>query len=252
LLLGYILSVPALCMIPMSSVNASEDAKTEWAIGLAAQVKEHPYLGYDRDTQALPYLYIESSWMKLVGNDLDFKIGELGNFSFALRSKLTFGDGFDSSDSYIFEDMKDRDDSLWIGPAITWETAIGEFAFEALADTLGNSEGQQASLEYSKSFQVGQRLDIRPSFGVRWLSDKYVDYYYGVLASEARVDRPEYIGEATTVLSTGVSFTYSFDANQFIVLHAELKSFDSEIEDSPLIDDNKESSITLGYLYRFD
>lgn len=252
LLLSYALSVPALYALSISSAQASESNETEWAIGLAAQIKEHPYLGYDRETQVLPYLLIENSWMKLAGKDLDFKIGKLDGFSFALRSKLPFGDGFDSSDSFIFEGMADRDDSLWVGPAITWETALGEISFEALADAFDNSDGQQATLTFAKGFRLSQRIGIEPSVGVSWFSDKYVDYYYGVKASESRIDRPEYIGESTTVLSAGVSMRYSLDAKQTILLRTELKSFATEIEDSPLIDNNTESSITIGYLYRFD
>jgi MipA family protein len=252
LLLNYVLSVTSFCMLPTALANATEEAKTEWAIGLAAQVKEHAYLGYDRETQALPYLYIENSWMKLAGKDLDFKLGSLGDFSFSLRSKLPFGDGFDSSDSHIFKGMEDRDDSLWVGPAITWETAVGEIAFEALADALDNSGGQQASLQFSKGFQVSERIGIEPSFGVTWFSDKYVDYYYGVKASEARIDRPEYLGESTIVLNAGVSMRYSLNARQLIMLQTGIRTFDTEVEDSPLIENNTESSITLGYLYRFD
>jgi outer membrane scaffolding protein for murein synthesis (MipA/OmpV family) len=45
---------------------------------------------------------------------------------------------------------------------------------------------------------------------------------------------------------------YSLNARQLIMLQTGIRTFDTEVEDSPLIENNTESSITLGYLYRFD
>jgi outer membrane protein len=248
---GYLFSLAALfILLPVNPAVADED-KTSWGIGLGAGIQEPAYLGFDRRTRALPFLFIENSWMQLAGPNLDIKLGQAGGVYFAMRANFALGDGYDESDSYIFSGMEERDESIWVGPSLTWKNDIVDVSFEALADSFGNSEGQQASLEFSRSFRVGQRFNIEPSIGATWFSDKYVDYYYGVEASEARIDRPEYEGEATVVLSTGLRVTYGIDQHQLILFNVGLQSFDREIEDSPLIDQSTEGSVALGYLYRF-
>jgi outer membrane protein len=251
LLFSYLFSFTALyILMPINAASADED-KTTWGIGLGAGTKEPAYLGWDRETRAVPFLFIENSWMQLAGPNLDIKLGQAGDVFFSLRAKLALGDGYDDSDSYIFRGMAERDASIWVGPSFTWKNDIVDVSFEALADSFGNSEGQQASLAFSKGFRIGQRFHIEPSIGATWFSDKYVDYYYGVESTEVRIDRPEYEGDATVVLSTGLRITYGFDRHQIIMLNIGLDSFDREIEDSPLIDQSTEGSVALGYLYRF-
>lgn len=246
-----LLSAAALIIVPVSTVYADEGNKTEWGIGLAAQIKEHPYIDFDRDTQLLPYLFIENSWIKLNGPNLDFKIGTLNDFSFAVRSKFSFGDGYESSDSSVFNGMEDRDSSIWVGPSVNWESPFADISIEVLGDAMGNSKGQQASLELSKGFSLSPRIRIEPSLGATWFSDKYVDYYYGVNQAEATAIRAEYEGDSTMVINAGLRMTYNFDENQLVMFRAEMQSFSNEIKDSPLVDESTVSSFTFGYLYRF-
>lgn len=249
-LLAYFFSLPILYALTPNLAAADED-KTAWGIGAAAKLKDSAYLGYDRETRMLPFLYIENSWMQFAGSNFDLKLGEAKGIFFTLRAKFALGDGYEDSDSYIFEGMNEREASIWVGPSFTWRNDIVDVSFEALTDSFSNSEGQQASLEFSKSFRLGQRFNIEPSIGATWFSDTYVDYYYGVEAAEARVDRPEYAGEASVALNAGLRVTYGWDQHQAIVFSASLESYDSEIKNSPLIDKSTEGSVVLGYLYRF-
>lgn len=250
-LLAYFFSLPILYALMPVNLAAADEDKTTWGIGVGAGLQEPAYLGYDRKTRALPFLFIENSWMQLAGPNLDIKLGQANGIFFALRAKFALGDGYDDSDSYIFHGMEEREASIWVGPNFTWKNDIIDVSFEALTDSFSNSEGQQASLEFSKSFRLGQRLNIEPNIGATWFSDTYVDYYYGVEAAEARIDRPEYAGEATVVLNAGLRVTYGWDQHQAVMLSASVDSYDREIEDSPLIDKSTEGSVVLGYLYRF-
>ena len=251
---GYFLTLPLLyCAYPISNACAAQndDNKTHWGVGLGAMVKEPAYTGYDRESKVLPIIFFDNKWVRLFGPNLDFKLGSVGDVDFALRAKFSLGDGYESSDAEILRGMEDRDASIWVGPGITWENDIVDVSAELLGDVMGNSEGQQASLDFSKTFRFGKRFSIEPSLGATWYSEDYVNYYYGVTAAEVRSDRAEFIGESTVVLNAGIRFGYNFDEHQLISLSAEINSFDQEIKDSPLVDQSSESRVALAYIYRF-
>lgn len=147
--------------------------------------------------------------------------------------------------------MDSRDSSLWIGPAMTWSNPMFDLKFEALVDTMDNSEGQQASVSISKGFKISERLQVEPSIGTTWYSDKYVNYYYGVKSSEVNANRSQYDGKSTTVLDAGVRFNYALDKQQSLALDVSVKQFGDEIEDSPLVDKKTTAAAYLGYIYRF-
>ena len=256
LLKGHLLTLPLILgALPASYVaaedNAKEEYKNTWGLGLGVRAREATYAGDDSETIALPIIFFDSRWVRLAGPDLDLKLGSVNDIEFSVRAKFALGDGYEADDADILRGMEEREASIWVGPSVTWENDIVDISLEALSDAMGNSEGQQALIKLSKNFRIGQRFIIEPSIGATWFSEKYVDYYYGVEAAEARIDRPEYEGDATVVSNVNIRLTYGFDAHQSISLSAGVNSFDREIEYSPLIDKDTEGRVSLAYLYRF-
>jgi len=235
--------------IPMS--NAIADDTTSIALGLGVSFSDSEYIGVDNELNVLPLVFIDNSWIKLMGTTLDLKVANINNASFTLRGKYDLGDGYDSSDSYIFGDMDSRKSSFWVGPAMTWSSPMVNLKLDTLIDTMGNSEGQQASFSVSKGFKLSQRLNVEPSLGATWYSDKYVNYYYGVKSSETRANREQYDGNSTTVMKAGLRFNYFVDNSQSLIFNVSIKQFDDDIRDSPLVDKKTTAAAYLGYIYRF-
>jgi len=236
-------------LLPMSYAMA--DGTTSFALGLGGGFSDPEYIGVDNEFEVLPLVFFDNSWVSLVGTTLDVKVANINNTTFSIRGKYALGDGYDNSDSYIFDGMDSRDSSLWIGPAMTWSNPMFDLKFEALVDTMDNSEGQQASVSISKGFKISERLQVEPSIGTTWYSDKYVNYYYGVKSSEVNANRSQYDGKSTTVLDAGVRFNYALDKQQSLALDVSVKQFGDEIEDSPLVDKKTTAAAYLGYIYRF-
>ncbi|WP_417527816.1 MipA/OmpV family protein [Marinomonas shanghaiensis] len=235
--------------LPMSYAMA--DGTTSFALGLGGGFSDPEYIGVDNEFEVLPLVFFDNSWVSLVGTTLDVKVANINNTTFSVRGKYALGDGYDDSDSYIFDGMDSRDSSLWIGPAMTWSNPMFDLKLEALVDTMDNSEGQQASVSISKGFRISERLQVEPSIGTTWYSDKYVNYYYGVKSSEVNANRSQYDGKSTTVLDAGVRFNYALDKQQSLALDVSVKQFGDEIEDSPLVDKKTTAAAYLGYIYRF-
>ena len=99
--------------------------------------------------------------------------------------------------------METRKGSLWIGPGAQWKTDIAKVSFDVMGDALGKSKGIQAKLGAEHSFRAGPFI-FMPHVAAELADKKYVDYYYGVRASEATAQRPAYDGRSTINFEGGL------------------------------------------------
>lgn len=229
---------------------SSNSNETKWGLGVGVGMVKKPYIGYGTDYLALPMLFVDSKWVRVAGPGIDLKLGRYDDFSFALSTKIGLEDGYSSSDASILNGMEKRKGSIWMGPSVTWNNNLGRVTAKLLADASGNSNGQQFSLEASKTYRY-DKFSFTPRFGVTWLSANYVDYYYGVKANEARPDRLAYEGKSATNISAGVTTNYEVTNNQSIMLDVGFTKFGSGVTDSSLVDTSTVPEVRIGYLYRF-
>jgi outer membrane protein len=237
---------------PPASADAA--STTQWGLGLAANVRQLPYRGADRKTRALPMLYVENAWLRVAGPSVDLKLGswQLGpghTLSFTGRVRYTL-DGYKAGDAPVLQGMDKRKDGLWGGGAVDWNTPFARLSADWTADLSGNSKGQMLQLQLDRRFGFGQ-LSLTPRLQARWLDRKYVDYYYGVRAAEARPDRPAYSGESATLLQAGLRLDYALQPRHAVFLDLSTTRLPDEIRNSPLVGRSSLSSATVGYLYRF-
>lgn len=221
---------------------------TRWGLGAGVGVAESPYKGYGSKVDPLPIVSFDDKWVHVFGTTIDVKVGSWYGVSAALRGKFSLGDGYKQSDTPILNGMQDRNgNAFWYGPALAWRTAFGTLSADYL---VGGNKGEQASVDYRKSFDFGD-VTLTPHVGVDWLSAKYVDYYYGVLASEATAGRPAYAGKATWNTTLGASVDYTLTRHQTVLLDVGVSHLGSGITDSPLVGKRFIPEVKLGYLYRF-
>ncbi|XBS69043.1 MipA/OmpV family protein [Acerihabitans sp. KWT182] len=221
---------------------------THWGLGAGLAYHQSPYRGYGADFSPLPLLYFEDKWVRFLGTTLDAKVGKWDDVAITLRGTYAFGDGYTGSDAPILNGMEKRNAAFWFGPAVAWTTGFGTLSAEFLTS---DDKGQKAGLDFGKSF-VFNKFSIEPYIGAHWLSDKYVDYYYGVMSSEARPGRDQYSGQSTYQLSAGARFGYRFTAHQSLSLDMGVTRLGSGITDSPLVDKTTLPMARFGYLYTFE
>lgn len=254
--LAHLLFVPLVALANEPADKAGDAApESTWGLGVAAISTQKPYTGMDRDNRALPLVYFENRWVRVLGPRAEFKLPSLDiNASQKVDFRLVArydGNGYESEDAPILSGMEERKDGFWAGAKATWRNGIADVSAEVLADASGNSKGQRATLGLERTFRLGQNVMLAPRASATWLSKKYVDYYYGVRDNEVRTDRPAYLGQSGVNAELGARATYRFNASHSMFLDVGVTSLAKEIKDSPLVDRSTENRVSVGYLYRF-
>jgi outer membrane protein len=239
---------------PAKDAAASSNASS-WGLGLGMASAQKAYNGIDRDNMAIPLLYYENKWVRLMGPSLDVKLPSLSlgpseRLDFRLLARYD-GSGYEADDAPILAGMAERKSSVWVGGKASLRSGPWELVGEAVADASGHSKGYRASFTVERSFRLGDGLMLNPRLGTNWLSNNYVNYYYGVRANEAMPGRSAYLGQAAFNVELGARATYVFNRTQSVFLDVGLTSLASEIKDSPLVGRSTENRVFLGYLYRF-
>ncbi len=237
-------------LLAPASIQAQEaGASSSWGLGLAVAADRKPYRDFDDKLQPLPLLTYENRWIHIAGPGVDVKLPSVGPVGLRLRSRFGF-DGYEADDSTWLAGMRERKSSLWLGAAATWDTGPVQLSAELLADASGHSKGRQFTLKAERRFQQGA-WDITPRVQVQQQDRKYVDYYYGVEGTEARLGRPAYEGSSTVNLQAGVRVGYTLAPRQWVFVDLSSTRLGSAIRNSPLVDKSSQPAVVAGYLYRF-
>lgn len=226
---------------------------TQWGLGLAAGVFQRPYEGVSRKARAVPLLYVENDWLRIVGPTADLKLGTLhGNYgSLSFTGRLRYeGFGYEAKDSPQLAGMDERKESFWAGGTVSWDTSVARTTLEWSGDASGNSKGQQLQLQVDRRFHFGA-LSITPRVQAQWLDKKYVDYYYGVKAHEATAGRAQHTGKSAMTFGIGARFDYQIQPRHTVYLDVNATSLPDEFKNSPLVTRSTVSRAVIGYLYRF-
>lgn len=224
-------------------------SQSEWSLGAGVVTQQKIYRGIDRDNYVLPLATYENKWVSLGVPRADFKLYSTDSLSLRLRARYD-GDGYDPDDSSFLTGMDKRKSSIWVGGALLWKNDIANVSAEVLTDSMGNSKGTRAGIQVDRRFGFGS-FGLTPRVGVEWFDKKYVDYYYGVRASEATPARSAYQGDSTTAVDVGLRLDYSPAARHTLFLDVSAKRFGSSIKDSPIVEKATQTTVGLGYLYRF-
>lgn len=232
-----------------ASAQSGGPDSSAWALGGGVSVVQKGYRDIDRDVLAMPLISYESKWISASVPTLDVKTLSSDSLSLRLRTRYT-RDGYEADDSPFLAGMADRKGSIWIGGAMLWRPQFANLSAEVLGDASGHSKGARAKLQLDRRFGFGA-FGVTPRLGAEWVDSKYVDYYYGVRASEARAWRRAYQGDSAANIEAGVRLDYSFARRHTMFLDVRTTQFGSAIKHSPLVDQSGQTGVSLGYIYRF-
>lgn len=229
---------------------------SSWGLGAAVISTQKAYKGTDRETKFLPMLSYENQYVKLAGPNLELKLpglafGDSQRLNFGIVTKLFGPGGYESSDSSALAGMAERKSSIWAGAKMEWENDFADVKLELLGDASSNSKGQRVILGLERKWKLSPNIMLMPQVGVEWGDKKYVDYYYGVRASEAMAGRAAYVGKGTVNADISLAGIYRFDKHHSMMLNVGVKALGKEIKDSPIVDSSTENRVMLGYTYRF-
>nr|WP_254609839.1 MipA/OmpV family protein [Burkholderia lata] len=220
---------------------------THWGLGAGVGFAPSVYSGDSTRVLPFPLVYFDNKWVQAIGTTADLKIGSWSGVSVALRGQFSFFDGYKGSDAPILNGMENRRGAFWYGPALSWGTGFGTLSGTFL---FGGNKGERAKIGFEKAFALGQ-FSITPHIGAEWLSNKYVDYYYGVRPSEARAGRAAYSAGSTVNVSAGTRIDYRPTKQQTIFLDVGVSRLGDAITDSPIVGRRFVPEARVGYMYRF-
>lgn len=250
--LGFIAAVAlyaAWAPIAFAQNSDAKDGDGRWSIGLGVVTFDKVYRDFDRKVVPLPIVSYENTWVSLGIPISDIKLYSDHALDFRLRARLAI-DGYEAKDSPILAGLDDRKFSVWTGGAVIWKTKFVNITGELLADAMGNSGGTRAKLQIDRRFAAG-KFGFTPRLATEWVNDKYVNYYYGVMRSEAQTSRPFYEGKSTTNMQIGLHMDYTPARHHVVFLDAGATRVGSTIRDSPLVNKSYQTSLAVGYVYRF-
>jgi outer membrane protein len=222
------------------------------SVGLLAFARSQPYKGMNGNLLLLPALNIEKSDFYLRGITAGYRLlsfKQRNSIDLILRPRLV---GYRADDGgEAFRGMHNRSDSLHGGVSANMQFDSLKLNIDALTDLLGKSKGQEVSASVGNAFRLDPALSITPSVGLKWQSEKYTDYYYGVTAQEASLVRPLYKGKSVLNYTAGLNVNYLLNKQSHLFAQFEYERLGSEITDSPLVEDNKVMRFYLGYGWHF-
>lgn len=236
------------------SLVSTSTFAAEWGIGAGVVSAQKPYKDISRDTTPLPLLYFDNQYLHFFGTEAEIK---LPGVAFSKTQRLNFGligrydgSGYKSEDADILDGMAKRKGGFWGGAKMQWQTSWFTFNADWTHDLSGNSKGQRVNLGAERRLQWGN-FSFTPRLVATWHDKKYVDYYYGVQAEEARDWRAVYQGKSAFGAEFGLLSTYRVNAHHSIMLDLEATRLSSQVKESPLIGRTHEDRFFLGYMYRF-
>ena len=225
----------------------------ELSIGMAARGEREIYKDVGSEFEPAPFIRYENGPFEIEGYDgLDasFKLFGTGSHEIALKGSVDFEDGYDSDDSDYFEDMDELDTLYSVGLEYETNFAGWKAELEFEQDVSGEHDGQEVELALGYPWMaVG--FEFHPTLGATWLSEKTVDYFYGVSTKEAKSDRPVYSPGASYEIGAELMILRPLFGNFTAVGIVEISTFGKDITDSPLVDEDYEIEGVLGIMYTF-
>lgn len=221
----------------------------EMSMGLGGRLHSSPY--YDVSGKLLI-----TGWFQYETEHLYIEVGETSKIGFKSHGFKVLGvghfrdAGYEANDSEVLKGMDDRKVAFESGLGFAYESWFGEWELIALTDISGNHEGQEASLTYGKTFELN-RFSIKPSAGLVWQSSKLADYYYGVKKEEATADRKAYELESVLNYEVGLNVDVALTRHWSLMTEARVEFLNSDIQNSPIVEDDRLYSGFCGLAYRF-
>lgn len=247
----------SLALVSLALVSTCAQAQSDstgpetshWGLGLGVGFMRHPYRDFDDKVTALPMVTYENRWISVRGPSLELKLPSEGSVSWRLRVNYS-QEGYEADDSPYLQGMNERKGGFWAGGTASWRTGLGTLSAELLTDASGNSNGSKLKLGVERAFGIGD-FQVMPHLSANWVSSKYVDYYYGVQASEVRTDRAAYAGQSTVNVELGLRGRYVLAPQQSIFMDLSVTALGAGIRNSPLVDRSSQAGLRVGYLFRF-
>lgn len=203
-------------------------------------------------TNILPHGFYDNNRWYIEGGEVGF-YPHKGNKHHARIGISYDGRRFnpDDANDVSLKALDERKPSVLAQASYMHLTPIGGLKAKISADIGNRHHGTVVTLSHVSRFNM-DRLTVYPSFGVAWYDKKYNNYYYGISERESeRSGLKTY--RAGDDITPFISAMANYDMNDKVALFANQRFewLSSSQKNSPMVDDNIESTTRLGVSYKF-
>jgi MipA family protein len=202
-------------------------------LGLGWRLEQSPYKGGATRFDFMPLYLYESDVLYLHAYRFGLKFDDQPTRRFDVFLEHRFeGFPYDRIPDSL-TGMEGRDPGVDIG--IGYEERLGAgFVFADLRhDAARVSKGSEARLGYRLDIKA-PRWTLRPHVAFFLRDSKLNNYYYGVLPSEARADRPAYAPGAGVNSQVGINAVYELTQRWRVLAGVAATRWSSEVRNSPI------------------
>lgn len=223
------------------------------ALGGGIRLGRNIYLSDDstdeRQQDLVPLYLYEGKYFFARGISGGVHVVRREAFEFNLLAQYRFN-RLESSRAEGLDGIETRRQTVDAGVEFQVRGGWGEFQVRWLGDTLDRHAGQTASALYRYRFDRG-RLAFSPFVSYSLWDAKLSDYYYGVSAAEATLDRPEYSPGQSSWFGIGLNAYWWLSDNAALFANIGFGSPSSDINNSPIVEEDAISSTFIGGTYVF-
>lgn len=224
-----------------------------FSAGVMTSYSPAVYLGADRNVVLFPMIGYEGEHLFLRGTSAGVGLLPLGsplNVIFRAEYDPRALDPEDSDDSDI-KKLDERKSGVLGGVTLQAVNSAGTFEATVGSDIASNHNGIYAEAVWKKPFHYGF-YGFTPEIGYAFNSDKLNNHLYGVSQAEAERTRFDaFDGGWSGQLFVGFNAYTHLTRNVRLVGSLRYSKLDSELADSPIIENNDSVSGTLGIAYVF-
>jgi outer membrane protein len=247
--LGLSICIGVCIACSAAAEQAAEQTEPNVFVGLGVLDISRPYVGVSDRIYPVPLFGYEGPRLYLRGLSGGYRLIRGEGWSIGPVFQPRF-EGYESGDSSKLKGMRDRDGTLDAGLGFSWHSKWGLISASWLTDVFGKHNGHETELSYTLKFPWNG-FEWVPSVGLRYKSANLTSYYYGVRADEARVGRPAYKPGSAVDPFVRLAVTRRLNEKWSLVGGVQYEWLDSEIHDSPIVEQRYFVLSVLGLMYTF-
>ncbi|GAA5218655.1 MipA/OmpV family protein [Corallincola platygyrae] len=241
----------ALASLLLPSIAMAQDGET-LSVGAGFVLQNSAYADYDDDNRFVPIIKFENEHFFADKGGLGYKLFD--NKQHRIGVIVGVGkDEWDSGNTSRFRELDNRHRSIDAGLSYQFQDRqYGQFSASVMTDISDDHNGVTVDLGYGYPFPINEDLMLIPNISLTYMDSDYANYYYGISDKEAaRTSFDAYDTGSAMKYGVGIAANYKINDEWSLTGGASYTMLDSDIEDSPLIDDDKETSVFVGVSYKF-
>lgn len=255
------LSIPLCFVVPTQATDLTTAPLLKYpvgsvAIGAAVRYQQSSYLGQDStasqfsnyDYDLLPLYYYQGRRLFVRGTQAGVDLWQGDLFTASALVSYRF-DRLEAGLKGELAGLKEREQALEAGIQLAWNGPWGQLQAQYLKDTQNTHKGSEWALKYQYQWRSG-RWRLAPFVSYLRQDADFSDYYYGVDATEVRVDRPAYRADGGDSWRAGLRASYQWTERFSLFANASLTGLSDAASDSPLVERDTAAQVLAGLTYR--